>query len=592
MATKRTADPAHDQTEDLLAQLERRVASVYKQAADEMQEKITEFFAAYKKQDAEKRKQLDAGDITEEEYRRWRLSQMARGARFEAMRDTLAERITQANEVAAAYINDATPGVYALNRNYAAYTIEQVSGNVGFTLFDEATVRRLVVDQPDLMPYYPEKHAIQRGIDLAWGKKQITANVTSGILRGQSIPQMAKDLQIAIPTMNHDSAVRAARTAVTGAQNGGRMASYKAAADMGIKVRKRWVATKDTRTRSAHGRLDGKTVDWDEPFLSELGEIMYPGDPSADPANVWNCRCTLRTVEKEGIEAEPRQMRVRDPVTGKNVLVNEMTYDEWSGLKEAKLSASGYDDVAETLDRISTDETMSLSRKVYGKADGQIYKASNTNSVTLYQEGRKRQADGTWSQKIKEPIGPFEIPENTDANTLVVTGLPDKANFNMFDSTPNYILSDGRIALNKTAKNNNTRQQIQALVDNEVDILAGIRKDGHFYRVIGSDKEIDYIKKGTVKKSVNHMTGEQEAGLSVWETVKYGGGKVVELTGDVVGLGSDGEPLLDVSTVKFVRVVDDAQKLRIEGEKRFMDIYGWNQSQLQQAKKGGYKLNR
>jgi hypothetical protein len=37
----------------------------------------------------------------------------------------------------------------------------------------------------------------------------------------------------------------------------------------------------------------------------------------------------MRTVEKEGIEAEPRQMRARDPETGQNVLVNEMTYDEW-----------------------------------------------------------------------------------------------------------------------------------------------------------------------------------------------------------------------------------------------------------------------
>lgn len=326
MATRRTADPAHLQTEDLLDQLERRVAQIYKKAADEMQDKVTEFFASYKKQDAEKRRSLDAGEITPEQYRQWRLSQMARGSRFEALRDTLAERMTQANEVAAAYINDATPGVYALNRNYAAYTIEKVGGNVGFTLFDDATVRRLVVDQPDLMPYYPEKRAIQRGIDLAWGKRQIAAQVTSGILRGQSIPDIAKDLQIEIPSMNHDSAVRAARTAVTGAQNGGRLASYKAASDMGIKVRKRWVATKDTRTRSSHARLDGETVDWDKPFSNGL---MFPGDPSGPGSEVYNCRCTMRTVEPKELEAEPRQMRVRDPQTGENVLVNEMTYAEW-----------------------------------------------------------------------------------------------------------------------------------------------------------------------------------------------------------------------------------------------------------------------
>jgi hypothetical protein len=37
----------------------------------------------------------------------------------------------------------------------------------------------------------------------------------------------------------------------------------------------------------------------------------------------------MRTVEKEGIEAEPRMMRVRDPLTGKNVVVNEMSYEDW-----------------------------------------------------------------------------------------------------------------------------------------------------------------------------------------------------------------------------------------------------------------------
>lgn len=335
MATTKNLDPAHLETEKVLSDLESRVATVYKEAADELTDKINAFFERFKTLDAEKIKQMQAGEITKQEYINWRLSQMARGDRFTAMRDELAERMTQANEVAAVYINDATPGVYALNRNYAAYTIEQIGGNIGFTLFDESTVKRLIVDQPETMPYYPPERAVQRGIDLAWGKRQITAQVTSGILQGNSIPEIAKRLQVEIPKMNHASAVRAARTAMTGAQNGGRMASYKAASDMGLIVQKRWVATKDSRTRSSHAALDGQTVDWDKPFKSELGDIMYPGDPAADPANVYNCRCTLRTVEKPGIEAEPRQMRVRDPVTGKNVLVNEMTYSEWERWKKA-----------------------------------------------------------------------------------------------------------------------------------------------------------------------------------------------------------------------------------------------------------------
>lgn len=328
MAT-RNDDLAHRQTERTLRTLERRIASVYNQASQEMQEKIEKYFQAFAKKDAEKLAQVEAREITKHQYQQWRLSQMARGERYKALRDALAERMTKANEVAVAYINDATPSIYSLNRNYAAYTIEKVGGNVGFDLVDEQTVKRLIAKRPSLMPYYPKKKAVKRGIDLAWGKKQILSQITSGILQGESIPQLAKRLQQELPRMNKASAVRTARTAVTSAQNGGRLASYEKADQMGIKVRKVWVATKDGDTRKSHQKLDGQTVDWDEPFHSILGDIEYPGDPSAKPANVYSCRCTMRTEVPKKYEAEPRKMRVRDPVTGKNVLVNEMTYSEW-----------------------------------------------------------------------------------------------------------------------------------------------------------------------------------------------------------------------------------------------------------------------
>lgn len=328
MAT-RNDDLAHRQTERKLAALERKIASAYREAAENMTGKVEEFFNSFKKKDAEKQAQLEAGEITKKQYQQWRLSQMLRGKRYTALRDALAERMTKANQVAVAYINDITPGIYSLNRNYAAYTIEKVGGNVGFTLYDEQTVKRLIQKRPSLMPYYPKKKAIARGIDLSWGKKQIRAQITSSILQGESIPDIAKHLMERIPEMNKASAIRTARTAVTSAQNGGRMASYKQASDMGIKVRKVWVATKDSRTRRAHQKLDGQTVDWDEPFHSILGDIEYPGDPSAKPSNVYQCRCTMRTEVPKKYQAEPRKIRVRDPVTGKNVLVNEMTYSEW-----------------------------------------------------------------------------------------------------------------------------------------------------------------------------------------------------------------------------------------------------------------------
>ena len=328
------ADYGHEKTEELLAELERRIKAVYKDAKRDLQTVISEYFEQFKKRDAHQQELLRQGKITDTEYKQWRLAQIGRGKRFKAMRDHVAERVTKANEVANAYVNDATPGIYSLNRNYAAYTIEQSWGNIGYTLYDEATVKRLIVEEPDLLPYYPEKRAVRRGIDLAYGKKAVTATVTRGILQGSSIPRMAKDLETRVVTMSHDSAVRAARTAATGAQNAGRQDSFIAAKKMGIDVKKRWIATKDFRTRHEHGAADGQTVKADQPFTVGGYKMMFPGDKSAPGFLVYNCRCTMATVEKPGIEAEPRQMRVRDPATGRNVLVNEMTYSEWYEWKE------------------------------------------------------------------------------------------------------------------------------------------------------------------------------------------------------------------------------------------------------------------
>lgn len=327
---KHKPDPAHVRADKELAALELRIAAEYKKAAEELQDKIDTYFERFKKRDAEQLQLLQDGKITRQQYAQWRLAQIGRGKRFEALRDRVAERMTKANEVAAAYINDQTPGIYSLNRNYAAYTIEsQVGANVGFDLWDEQTVKRLIVERPDLMPYYPDKRAVKRGIDLKWGKQQITAQITSGILQGESIKHLADRLQTNIPNMNRTSAIRAARTAVTGAQNAGRMDSYAAAEGMGIKLKKRWLSTLDNRTRHAHVLLDGQTQPNDKPFHSILGDIMFPGDPSAAPANIYNCRCTL-IAEVEGVDMSDALRRDRWG------LLPNMTFAQWERHKRGE----------------------------------------------------------------------------------------------------------------------------------------------------------------------------------------------------------------------------------------------------------------
>lgn len=350
-------DKGYDLTEKELKALEKRIYDSYKEAYDGLTDIIKEYFAKFADRDASEKARLDAGDITEEQYKQWRLAQIGRGKRFESLRDKVAERMTNTNAAAVAYVNDATPGIYSLNRNFAAYTIEQVTGDVGFDLWDEQTVKRLIVEQPELMPYYPPKRALKRGIDLAWGKKQITASVTSSILQGKSIKHMADDLQSRIVTMNRDSAIRTARTAVTGAQNAGRMDSYFAAEKMGIKCRKKWMATLDGMTRHSHAVLDGEVVDNDKKFSNGC---RFPGDPNGAPAEIYKCRCTLVSVI-EGIDTSRGQRRARNPETGQNDLIENMTYAEWAGWKQK----TGTDRLSIAVEKIrNADKVSDISRIV------------------------------------------------------------------------------------------------------------------------------------------------------------------------------------------------------------------------------------
>lgn len=331
------ADEGHKLTDKELAKLERRIAKLYREAGKELQATIDAYFEQFKQRDEEMKALIgtvqNGKEWTEADYKQWRLNQIGRGERYQAMRDKVAHRVTDANAVAVSYTNDATPGIYSLNRNYSAYTIEQVAGNVGFDLWDEQTVKRLMVEQPDLMPYYPPKRALKRGIDLAYGKKQITASVTSSILQGKSIKHMADDLQKRITTMSRDSAIRTARTAVTGAQNAGRMDSYAAAEKMGIKLKREWVATLDNRTRHAHAMLDGQRADIDKPFKVDGYDIMFPGDTSAPGYLVYNCRCTQIAVV-DGANTSSAQRRARNADTGQTEVVSNMSYAEWAGWKK------------------------------------------------------------------------------------------------------------------------------------------------------------------------------------------------------------------------------------------------------------------
>lgn len=318
------SDYAHEQTDELIAELEKKIAREYRKAVKEAQEKLDDYLRRFEIKDEKWQLMVARGEKTAEEYKKWREAQIMTGKNWENMRDRLAASYHNANVIARGIITGEMPTAYALNMNYATYLIEkQGRVDTGFTLYTPESVERILRDNPDLLPAPGRnmKARIAAGKDIAWQAGQIQSVTLQSIVQGESIPHMAQRIARTMGETNHASTIRYARTAMTGAQNAGRQDAYKRAEALGVKMKRRWIATLDNRTRHEHRRLDGQERDVDEPFTVDGYEIMYPGDPSAEGFLVWNCRCSTRAVVS-GWDRKSGALRSDEAIGGKG-------YEKW-----------------------------------------------------------------------------------------------------------------------------------------------------------------------------------------------------------------------------------------------------------------------
>ena len=319
------ADKAHRLTDEKLEEMEKRLSAIYSRAEKEIQQTADEYFSKFSKQDEAKRKLLEQGKITEEEYTKWRKGKVMYGKRFTEMKEQCAQQLLNVNQTATAYINGELPEVYAINYNALESAVDGVGG-YSFTLVDADTVRNLAVTDTSLLPY----KEIDPAKDIPWNMKKINAETLQGILQGESMDKIAKRM-MNVQEMNKTQAIRSARTIVTGAENKGRQDSYARATADGIILAKEWISTNDGRTRHSHAALDGAIVDQDKKFDNGL---MYPGDPNGRPEEVWNCRCTVAAVIK-GF----KKVQVQKAIDEKQEIFEEpKTFDELSKSMNIKIS--------------------------------------------------------------------------------------------------------------------------------------------------------------------------------------------------------------------------------------------------------------
>lgn len=493
------ADYAHNETDKRIAELEKRLSKEYKQAYKETKDKLEKYLSDFKRKDEEKRQEVENGTLTEKEYKVWRRNQMLTGQRWTDMVDTLAKDLSNVNVIAAQIVKNELSDTFALNANYSEYCIEEgFRTDYGFTLYNRDTVDKLISENPDLLP----EPSVDIPADLRWNRQKIVSNITQAVLQGKSIPDIAKSMADVVG-MNKASAVRNARTAMTGAQNAGRQQAYERAKAMGIKLQKEWIATLDGRTRHSHGMADGQKVDINGMFKVGGCKMRYPGDVANGTAEeIYNCRCTMATVEP------PEIMQGED---------ERMTYPEWLQTKEGQEVTGGKyakkilgnGSIKEIPYQYSEQANKIIqeckSRKIEHKEVQKLDSVLNSDEICLKISGGDK-TDGSCSSAAFAYIGNkcgFDVLDFRGGESRKF--FAEKANIKAIGELP---------GIKKIATAN--KKEIKA----GVDLLNSLELDKEYYFSVGKHAAI--VKRTIYGAEYLELQSEQQSGWQKFDGGRYG----------------------------------------------------------------------
>lgn len=298
---KRTKDDFMSREMDArLSEMEASISNVYEQAIEETTARLNSYMEQYEEENRVMRARLLEGEITKEEYEEWARRNLLRTQQYSTTIDSLTEMLVNADTAAIALVNGELPYVVAESYNFTQFVGHIIADhddipNVSFQIYNAQSVQALVRDNPQVFPI------IDTELDTEWNRTRLNREITQGIIQGSTIPQLATRLQ-RVGITDRNSAIRAARTSMTSAENMGRNESHRRITSQGINMVKRWSATYDARTRDTHKLLDNTTANekglFGEGILDKLGEplMRYPADPKGAAAEVYNCRCRLNIV--------------------------------------------------------------------------------------------------------------------------------------------------------------------------------------------------------------------------------------------------------------------------------------------------------
>ena len=332
------ADKAHRLTDEKLEEMEKRLSAIYSRAEKTVQKKMADYAASIDKKSTELLQAYKDAD-TEYEKQKAKMAyirfyrKLVKSKEFAYMSANVADDLYKANVEASAYINSQTPSIYALNYNYINAEIAKD--------IDGFKPQEITSTEAEKYSGYTQQ-TVDRKKDIAWNKDNLKKSVIAGSLLLLGASAIMKRSANSAVEKNRNSASMHNSGMGTDAENKARLDGMYRAEDIGNSITKIWIATLDNRTRDSHAALDGAEIALDEIFDNGCSR---PRDPNGTPAEVCNCRCSLKygVGQSKGKARSSRLGTVtgsyKKPSSFKSTTSEEianMTYGEWMKWRETR----------------------------------------------------------------------------------------------------------------------------------------------------------------------------------------------------------------------------------------------------------------
>ena len=327
------ADKAHLQTDLKLQQMEKRLSAIYSVSHKKIQSKMLKFAKGIDGKASELLKAIKKAKTDEEKnkakkaYLQYFKKEVVKSKAFKELSSEIALNLFDTNTKASAYINSQTPEIYALNYNWIN---EEMEKDIPNFVSQQIT--------PEEADKYGDltKQTVSKSKDTKWNEDNIKKSVLVGatlLLGANAIMKRSAKLTV---EKNRSSASMHNSGMGTDAENKARLVGMYWAEYLGNKIHKAWIATNDNRTRDSHALLDGVEIPLDKIFDNGCSR---PRDPNGEPAEICNCRCSLKYVDVGGERGQTRSAR-QGEVTGsykksssfkgtKSVEIPNMSYKEF-----------------------------------------------------------------------------------------------------------------------------------------------------------------------------------------------------------------------------------------------------------------------